>query len=102
MADGKAAELQIGKQRLHVAQASSPRRRIPDMTDGTVARQTTDHRFLGEMIGDMARRTISVEFAVETDDPGGFLATMLQGMQAQDRMGRRVIIAENTKDAAFL
>ena len=40
--------------------------------------------------------------AVERDDAGGFLAAMLQGMQAERGDGRGIGMAENAEYAAFL
>src|SRR5258707_10635502 len=103
MAEGEAAELQIGKERLHIAQAGATGRRVAHMADGTESSQPTDHRFFRKMIGNKTGRAIGMEFtAIEADDARRFLATMLQSMQAEDGMGRRVIIPENSKDAAFL
>ena len=39
--------------------------------------------------------------AVERDDTGGFLATVLQGMQAERRDGRGIRMAENAEYAAL-
>ena len=39
---------------------------------------------------------------VEGDDAGGFLAAMLQGMQAKRHVGRGIDMAVNAEDRAFL
>jgi hypothetical protein len=40
--------------------------------------------------------------AIGRDDPGGFLAAMLQCMQPKGGQRARIVMAENAKDAAFL
>jgi len=45
---------------------------------------------------------VGIELAgIVGDDAGGFLAPVLQGMQAQHRVGGGIAAAENAKDAAF-
>ena len=65
--------------------------------------QAVDDLASGEVIADQAETALGVEMvAVEGDDAGGFLAAMLQGVQAErgDRCG--IGMAENAEHAAFL
>ena len=58
---------------------------------------------LVEVVADEAQAALGVELlAVEGDDAAGLLAAMLQGVQAERGEGRRVLVAENTEDPAFL
>ena len=99
----KAAGRQIGEQRLDVAQRGLAGRRIADMADRRPALQLAHDLVAVEIARDMAHRAVGVEFlAVEGGDACGFLAAVLQGVQAQrdDRGG--AVGAMNTKDAALL
>ena len=101
--DREAAGLELGEQRLHVAQDRLAGRRIADMADGRAARQALDGRARRRSVADEAEPALGMEaLAVEGDDAGGFLAAMLQGVQAErgDRGG--VGMAEDAEDAAFL
>ena len=40
--------------------------------------------------------------AVTGDNAGGFLAAVLQRMEAKGRMGRRVFVPEDSENAAFI
>ncbi len=103
MADGKAAGIELGEQRLHVAQDRLAGGRIADMADGGVARQPIDHLPPGECVADQPEAAFGVEAgAVERDDAGGLLAAMLQCMQAERRDRRSVGVTENAEYTAFL
>ena len=55
------------------------------------------------MVADQAQPPLRMEvFAVIGNDTRRFLAAMLKGMEAQRRQRRRVRIAQNAEDAAFL
>ena len=55
------------------------------------------------MVAHQAKAPLRAEaLAVKGDNARGFLAAMLQGVQAQRRDGRRLGMAENAEDAAFL
>ena len=54
--DGDAAGVELGEQRLHVAQDRLAGRRVAHVADGGGARQPGDGRGLGEMVADEPRR----------------------------------------------
>ena len=103
MGDREAAGLEFGEQRLDVAQYRLAGRRVAHVADRRAPRQAVDGRGAGEVIADQPLAALRVEpDAVESDDAGGLLAAMLQGMQPErdDRGGVGMI--ENAEDAAFL
>ncbi|GCC49131.1 hypothetical protein chiPu_0033490, partial [Chiloscyllium punctatum] len=103
VADREPAGIELGEQRLHVAQARAAGRGIADVADRGAAGQTIDHLTAGEGVADQAEAAFTVEAAaVERDDAGGFLAAVLQSVQAErgDRGGLGV--AEDAEHAAFL
>ncbi len=72
------------------------------MADRGGAGQAVDHFAAGESVADEAEAALGVEaFAVEGNDAGGFLAAVLQRVQAERGDGRRIGMAENSEDAAF-
>ena len=90
VADGEAAEGEVGEQRLDVAQHAGAGGRVAGMADRGVAGQALDHRAAAERVADQADRAVAVEVrAVEADDAGRLLAAMLQRVQAQRRVRRR-------------
>ena len=102
MADGKAAGIELGKQRLHVAQNGLAGRRIAHMADRGVAGQAIDDLAPGKGVADQAEPAFGVKaLAVERDDAGGFLAAMLERMQAERRNRRGVGMTEDAEHAAF-
>ena len=55
------------------------------------------------MVADEAEAALGIEtMAVEGDDAGRFLATMLQSMQAEGGDRGRLGVPEDAEDAAFL
>ena len=54
MADGEAAGVELGEQRLHVAQDGRASRGIPDVANRGVSGQALDHFATGEGIADQA------------------------------------------------
>ena len=103
MADRKAAGIELGEQRLHVAQDGGAGGGIADMADGGVAGQALDHLAAGEGVADQAEPAFAVKAAaVEGDDAGGFLAAMLQGVQSERGDGGGFGVAEDAEHAAFL
>jgi hypothetical protein len=55
------------------------------------------------MVADEAQTPLGVKVVtVEADDAGGFLAAMLERVEAKRRKGRRVRMAEDAEHAAFL
>ncbi len=103
MADRKAAGIELGEQRLHVAQDGGARGGVADMADGGVAGQAFDHFAAGEGVADKAEAAFTVETAtVKGDDAGGFLAAVLEGVQSERGDGGGLGVAEDPKHAAFL
>ena len=87
MGDGEAAELELGKQRLDVADHRIAGRRIPDVADGDVARQLRDHCLGREVVTDEAEGPVAVElFAVVGHDPDRFLTAVLERMKPERGM----------------
>ena len=103
VADGEAAGIELGEQRLHVAQDGLAGGRIAHMADGGVAGQAVDHLAAGEGVADQAEAALGVKaLAVEGDDAGGFLAAVLQRVQAERGDGGGIGMAEDAEHAAFL
>ena len=101
--DGQAAGLELGEQRLHVAQDGLAGGRVADMADGGPAGQAVDRRAAGKVVADQAQAALGVEpLAVEGDDAGGLLAAVLQGVQAERGDRRGVGMTEDAEYAAFL
>ena len=102
MSDSEAAGLELGEQRLDVAQNGFACGRIAHMADRHASRQAVDGRAAREVVADQPLPALRVEpDAVVSDDARGFLAAMLQRMQPKrsDRGGVRMV--ENAEDAAF-
>jgi hypothetical protein len=73
------------------------------VADGARARQIGDDALVREGVADEAEPSLGMEaHPVESDDAGRFLAAMLEGMQAERRDRRRIGMAENPEDTAFL
>ena len=103
MGDREAARRKIRIQRLYIAQKGFAGRGIADMADRRLAFERIDDLFRGQRIRDETEAAMSIEMlSVETHDSGGFLPPMLQGVQAENRMGRGVVRAENSENSAFL
>ena len=103
MADGKAAAFQFRKQRLHVAQHRFAGGRIAHMADGRGAGQAVDHLAPREGVADETEPALGMEaLAVEGNDAGGFLAAVLERVQAERGDGGGVGMVEDAEDAAFL
>ena len=103
MADGEAAGVQLGEQWLHIAQDGGAGGGIAHMADGGRARQALDHLAAGEGVADEAEAPFAVEAAaVEGNDAGGLLAAVLEGVQAESRQRRGVLVTEHAEHAALL
>ena len=101
--DREAAGVELGEQRLDVAQDRLAGGGIADMADRGGAGQALDRRGAGEMVADQPEAPLGMEpRAVEGDDARRLLAAMLQGVQAERGDRRRVGMAENAEYAAFL
>ena len=78
VADRKAAGIELGEQRLHVAQDRFAGGRVAHMADRRHARQPFDHLAPREGVADEAEPALGMEVAaVEGDDAGRLLAAML-------------------------
>ena len=103
VADGEPAELEIGEERLHVAQRDLTGRRVADMADSGTSAQACDHLLGAEIVADLAHPAVGIELlAVIGDDPGRLLPAMLQRVQAERSKRRSVGVAIHTEDAAFV
>ena len=72
------------------------------MADCSVTGQAVDHMFAGKMVADQTAGLVAVEMlAIEGHDAAGFLAAMLEGMQAQRGVGGRLAMAKNREYAAL-
>ena len=99
----EAAGVEIGEQRLHVAQDGVAGGGVAVVAERDVALEAADHVGLVEVVADEAEAALGMEVAaVVGDDAGGFLAAMLQGVQAERGQGGGVLVAEDAEDAAFL
>ena len=88
--DREAAGVDIGKQRLHVAQDGIAAGRIAIVADRDVALQALDDAGAAEVVADEAHAALGVELpAVVGDDAAGFLSAMLEGVQAERGRWRR-------------
>ena len=58
MADRKSAGIELGEQRLHIAQDGLAGRRIADMTNGGIAGQAFDHLAPGKGVADQAQADV--------------------------------------------
>jgi hypothetical protein len=103
VADREAAGIELGEQRLHVAQDGCACGGIADMADRGAAGKPLDYFAAGEGIADQTEPAFTVKSgAVEGDDAGGFLAAVLQGVQSESGDGGGFRVAEDTEHAAFL
>jgi hypothetical protein len=101
--NGKAAGVEVGEQRLHVAQDDVAGGGIAVVADGHAPFQALDDACLAEVVADETQAAFLIEAgAVIGDDAAAFLATMLKGVHAKcgDRGG--VVMAKDAKDPAFL
>ena len=103
MADRKAAGVELGEQRLHVAQDGLAGRGVADVADGGGAGQSLDHLAAGKSVADEAEAPLGMKpGSVKGDDARGFLAAVLQGVQPERGDGGGFGVAENAEHAAFL
>jgi len=103
MADGKAAGVELGKQRLHIAQDGCACRGVADMTDRDAAGQAFDDLAAGEGVADQPQPPLGMKpGSIVGDDAGGLLAAVLQGVETQSGDGGRRGMAKNAEHAALL
>ena len=99
----KTAELQVGEERLHVPHAGIARRGVARVADRRVAAQPVNNGMPAEDISHQTHVAVGWELlAIEADNSGRFLTTMLQGMQAQCGERGSFIVAEDAENCAFL
>ena len=102
VADRKTATVELGEQRLHVAQDGFARGRIAHVAHRRHAGQALDHFAAGEVVADEAHPALGMEpLAVERDDAGGFLPAVLERVQTERGDRRRVGMPEDAEDAAL-
>ena len=102
--DRKPAARQVGEHGLDIGGAAAAGGGIAVVADGEAALQISGGgRIAAKHIAHQAHVTFSVEMAVlERDDAAGFLAAMLQGVQAQHRQRAGIGLVENAEHTAFL
>ena len=72
------------------------------MADRRSPRQAVDGRGVGEVVADQPLPALRVKpHAVVSDDAGGFLAAMLQSVEAKRGDGGGVRMVKNAEDAAL-
>ena len=98
----EAAAGKIGIERLDIAQARPAGGRIADMACGHHAGQFGDRFLAGEIVRHMAKPAQGEEFgAVETRDTRGFLAAVLQRVEAQGGDGGSIGRVDCAEHAAL-
>jgi hypothetical protein len=102
VADRQAAAIELGEQRLHVAQDGLAGGGVAHVAHCRHAGQTLDHLPAREVVAHEAQAPLGMEpFAVERDDARRLLPAMLESMQAERGDGGRVRMPEDAEDAAF-
>jgi len=103
MRDGEPTELEIGIQRLDVAQDRFAGGGIAVVADGDAAGQLLDDPGIAEIVADQTHAAVRMEAgAVEAGDPSGFLSAMLQGVQPQRGDGRGIRDVPDSENATLL
>jgi hypothetical protein len=103
MGHREAAELEVGEERLHVAQRRLAGGGVAVVADA--ARPAGRHHLgIAEDVAHQAEALVGMEqpLAVEGDDARGLLAAMLQGMEAERDERARVLAVPDADDAALL
>ena len=102
-ATAKPPSARSANKRLDVAQRGLAGGRIADMADGDLARQLADDVVAVEIAGDMAHGAMGMIIgAVEGDDTGGFLAAMLERVEAERDEAGGAFGAPDSENAALL
>ena len=103
MRNREAAELEVGVERLHVAQDGATCGGIAVVADRTGAGQRRDHSRVAKVVADQAETAMGMEMAaIEGDDAGQFLAAMLERVQAECGAGRGIGDVPDAENAALL
>jgi hypothetical protein len=89
------------QKRLDVGHRAGPRGAVARVADGCVPRQIAQYEGIGEDVADFAHPLAGEQFlAVGGDDPGRFLAAMLQGMKPEVGEFGGLWVAENGEHPA--
>ena len=100
--NAQAAEGEIGEERLDIAKFGPPGSRIAVVANRRRTLQFVDHFGFAEIVADPSQAEMRIELLARgADDARRFLAAMLQGVEAERGMGRRVGMAEDAEDAAL-
>ena len=84
MAERETTEIEVEIERLHVAEHGVAGGGVPIVPDRCAAGEAGHDPRVGERVADMAERPVGVKaLAVAGDDAGGFLAAVLEGVEAQ-------------------
>jgi len=103
VAEREAAEVELGEERLDVAQDGLAGGGVAVVPDREPARQRLDHALRAEVVADLAERAMAVELpAVRRDDPARLLPAMLERVQAEGGERRGVLVPVHGEDAALL
>ena len=103
MRHSETAKLEIGIERLHVAQDRVAGRRIAVVADRGAAGQRGDYPRLAVIVRNQPQPALLMEaLAVEADDARRLLPTVLQGVQPQRGHGRGVRDVPHTEHTALL
>ena len=103
MADREAPAVELGEQRLDVAQNGLARGRVANMAHRRHARQAVDHLLAREVVADQTHAPLGMEpVAVERDDAGRFLAAVLERVQTERGDGGGVGMPQHAENAALL
>lgn len=102
MGQRKAAELEIGEQRLYVPEYRIAAGGIPDMPDCGVALQLRDHRLRAEIVAYLSHGMLDViVLAIEGDDTRRLLSTVLKGMKPERRDSGSFTMVVNAEHATL-
>jgi len=101
--DRKTATREIGEHRLHVADDRAARRRIADMPDGSSTLQLGGVSVIAEDIADKPDVALGGELhTLEGDDARRLLTAVLKRVQTERSQRRRILVAEDAENPAFL
>ena len=101
--DRQATLVGLDEDGLHIAEQCSAGGRIAVVPDGGTTRQCPDIGAVREDFRHQAKAAMDMKLGtVEGNDAGGFLSTVLQGMQTEHRVGRCILGSEDTEDTALL
>ena len=99
---GEIAKGEIDGEGLHVLEILASRGRVPVMPDGHRPGQIPKHRVVVDIRYE-AHAFMDMElFAVAGNDPGSFLAAMLQSIEAKVRQIRRFFVSIDPEDGALV